>query len=115
MGDAGSLYLLLYILVGVVFIAFGVPLKQGRIKPNLFIGFRTQKTLSDEGLWYSVNRAIGGDMILSGVAIVVSVLFTFALRSWISTTASLVIVTAVTLGCVVFMSVRGFAILKNCR
>ncbi|HEV2761415.1 MAG TPA: SdpI family protein, partial [Pyrinomonadaceae bacterium] len=35
-------------------------------------GCRTRKTLSDEKVWYAVNRVAGRDLIAAGVALVVS-------------------------------------------
>jgi hypothetical protein len=45
-----------------------VPLVAGLIPRNRLYGFRTKKTLSDEGIWYRVNRLAGlAVMIASGV------------------------------------------------
>ncbi len=48
---------------GVVLIAFGIPLHRGRVRPNSWYGCRTEKTLSDEKVWYAVNRVTGRDLI----------------------------------------------------
>jgi hypothetical protein len=45
-----------------------VPLVLGVIPRNRLYGFRTTKTLSDDGVWYRVNRLAGvAVMIASGV------------------------------------------------
>lgn len=45
-----------------------VPLVLGLIPRNRFYGFRTAKTLSDDGIWYRVNRLAGfAVMIASAV------------------------------------------------
>ncbi|HEX7680588.1 MAG TPA: SdpI family protein [Thermoanaerobaculia bacterium] len=50
-----------------------VPLVLGLIPPNRLYGFRTAKTLSDEGIWYRVNRLAGfAVMIASAVYVAVA-------------------------------------------
>jgi hypothetical protein len=45
-----------------------IPLVAGLIPRNRLYGFRTKKTLSDDGIWYRVNRLAGfAVMIASGV------------------------------------------------
>lgn len=39
------------------------------MRPNFWYGCRTHKTLSDEKIWYAVNRVTGRDMILGGAII----------------------------------------------
>lgn len=63
---------LLFMLVGVLYIGLGIPLLQGRIPPNRFYGARTRKTLSDEKIWYAVNRVTGRDLIIGGIAVVIT-------------------------------------------
>ncbi|HYY41306.1 MAG TPA: SdpI family protein, partial [Pyrinomonadaceae bacterium] len=63
---------LFFIVDGGLLIALGIPLLQGQVSPNSWYGFRTRKSLSDEKIWYAVNRSAGKDMILAGVLIIVS-------------------------------------------
>lgn len=58
--------------VGVLFIALGVLLLRGRVRPNSWYGCRTEKTLSDEKGWYAINRVTGRDLVAAGIAVVVS-------------------------------------------
>ena len=54
--------------------AVSVPLVMGVIPRNRLYGFRTKKTLSDDEIWYRVNRLAGiAIMIASGVYAVVAV------------------------------------------
>ena len=53
---------------GVVLIAFGVPLLRGRARPNSWYGCRTEKTLSNEKVWYAINRVTVRDLVSAGVA-----------------------------------------------
>jgi uncharacterized membrane protein len=51
-----------------LFLLAAVPLALGLVPRNRFFGFRTSKTLSDEGVWYAVNRVAGASvMAASGV------------------------------------------------
>jgi uncharacterized membrane protein len=61
---------LIFTTVGVVFIALDVPLLRGRVPPNSWYGCRTGKTLSDEKVWYAVNRVTGRNLIAAGMAVV---------------------------------------------
>lgn len=63
---------LIFAAAGVVFIALGIPLFLGRVRPNWWYGCRTKKTLSDERVWYAVNRVTGRDLMAGGVALVVA-------------------------------------------
>jgi uncharacterized membrane protein len=61
---------LLFTAVGLLFVGLGVPLLRGRVRPNLWYGCRTEKTLSDEEVWYAVNRVTGRDLVAGGIALV---------------------------------------------
>jgi hypothetical protein len=106
-------YLLLLALIGLLFIILGIPLKQGAVRPNLWYGFRTRKTLSDETIWYDINRVLGIDMIRCGMVITASSLVVVALRNSITPEISVAILVAVTLIMVVWMAFHGFYILRR--
>ena len=61
---------LIFTAAGSVFIALGIPLLRRRVRPNSWYGCRTEKTLSDEKVWYAVNRVTGRDLVAAGVAVV---------------------------------------------
>ncbi len=44
-----------------------VPLVAGLIPRNRLYGFRTAKTLSDDGIWYRVNRLAGFAIMIASV------------------------------------------------
>jgi hypothetical protein len=48
-----------------------VPLVMGLIPRNRLYGFRTKKTLSDDGIWYPVNRFAGVAIVIASVVYVV--------------------------------------------
>ena len=61
---------LLFTAAGTLFIALGIPLLRGRVRPNSWYGCRTEKTLSEEKVWYAVNRVAGRDLVAGGGALV---------------------------------------------
>lgn len=62
----------LFIGVGIIFIILAVPLILQKVPPNQWYGFRTPKTLSDEHIWYPVNKLMGYDLLGVGIAIIIS-------------------------------------------
>jgi uncharacterized membrane protein len=78
--DDNTFAALVFSLVGLVYIGFGIPLLLGRIPPNAWYGCRTRKTLSSEEIWYPVNRVTGRYMIISGVAVILSAFGVFVFR-----------------------------------
>lgn len=111
--DSGSLTLLLFPLVGIIFIALGIPLKLGKIPPNIWYGFRTPKTLSNETIWYEINRISGEDMIKIGVVLSLTALLILSLRLWISAEVAICLYVMVLLASVAWMAIRGFSILRK--
>jgi uncharacterized membrane protein len=90
---------LLFSGVGVLFIALGIPLFRGRVRPNAWYGCRTTKTLSDEKIWYAVNRVTGRDMIAAGIAALLGSLVVFLIRGYMnSNIAAAVLLTILLLG-----------------
>ena len=61
---------LLFTAVGLLLVGLGVPLLRGRVRPNSWYGCRTEKTLSDEKVWYAVNRVTGRDLVAAGIGVV---------------------------------------------
>ena len=57
-------------MLGVTMISIGNLLP--RTRPNLAIGIRTQRTLSDRQLWIRTHRSVGYIVVACGVAIVLS-------------------------------------------
>lgn len=58
------------VMLGVTMIGVGNLLP--RLRPNLAIGIRTRRTLSDRGLWARTHRTSGYVVVASGVVIVAS-------------------------------------------
>lgn len=76
---------IVFLLTGAVFVATGLPLLLGRVRPNLWYGCRTERTLSDEALWYRANRTLGRGLVLVGA---LGSLFATAIYFLFSGTAS---------------------------
>ena len=89
---------------GALLIGVGIPLLLGRVPPNPWYGCRTRKTLSDERVWYAVNRVGGQDLILAGVVIIISSLVVFAFSSRLSSDAAAAVMVSV-----ILLSVAGIA------
>ena len=96
---------LIFTAAGLVLIGLGVPLLRDRVPPNFWYGCRTEKTLSDEKLWYAVNRVTGRDLIVAGVAVVVSSLAVFLFGRRMNPTHAVIMLLAVLL-----LSVAGMAV-----
>jgi uncharacterized membrane protein len=58
------MFLCIYVLVGLVFAAFGRPLMRRKIGPNGVYGYRVGKTLSDPKVWYDANRILRAVFLL---------------------------------------------------
>ena len=97
---------LIFSMVGVLYIGLGIPLLLGRVPPNSFYGCRTKKTLSDEKLWYAVNRVTGRDLIIGGVAVVVTALGILSLRPRAHPNHAAMILLAVLVSSVVVMVIN---------
>lgn len=108
-----SYFIFLFIVIGGVFIALGYPLKQGRVPPNYFYGFRTPRTLSNEKIWYPVNRILGIDMIRGGAVIIAVSLVMLALRSSVTPETAVIVIVAAMIAVAVFMAIHGFAVLRK--
>lgn len=71
-GEMKSLRIWRWLIVGITFIVIAIPGILGQVPPNRWYGFRVSKTLSDERIWYAANRVMGIDMLLAGLAIVIT-------------------------------------------
>ncbi|HEX8162964.1 MAG TPA: SdpI family protein [Pyrinomonadaceae bacterium] len=96
---------LVFVAVGIVFAALGVPLARGRVRPNFWYGCRTHKTLSDEKIWYAVNRVTGRDLIAGGACISAAALALLAAGRGMNPTARAIVLLSVTSLSVVAMAV----------
>lgn len=63
------------ILVGLVFIAGGIPLAMRKVRPNPLYGLRTKATLSNEKLWFAANASAGKVLVVGGIIAILAVIF----------------------------------------
>ena len=106
---------LLFAVVGLLYIALGVPLFRGQVKPNSWYGCRTRKTLSDEKIWYLVNRVTGRDMIAAGIVVLISSLAVFLLRSQMNSNFAAAVLLAVLIIGVGIMVVNSLKAQNQCN
>jgi uncharacterized membrane protein len=104
---------LLFSLVGVLYIGLGIPLLRGRVRPNYWYGCRTQKTLSDEKIWYAVNRVTGRSLIEAGVMLIISSLVIFAFGRGMNPDYAVLILLAVLVLSVIRIAVNSFKAQKR--
>ena len=61
---------------GGIFILISIPFILQLVPPNHWSGFRVNKTLPDERVWYAANRAMGYDLLIAGVVILATTIAT---------------------------------------
>jgi uncharacterized membrane protein len=111
--DRITIVTLIFIAAGIVLTFLGVPLYQRRIPPNPWYGCRTEKSLSDEAIWYAVNRVTGRDLIVAGLLVLVASLLVFPFRHQINENYAIGILLATLLLSVVRMVIHSFQALKS--
>lgn len=72
-------FLIFFSAASLLMAALSIPMIQRWIKPNLWYGFRTRKTLSDEGVWYEANAHAGQRLLVSGVVNLVALVGLYAI------------------------------------
>ncbi len=58
------------VVIGVVFVALGVPLAQRRVQRNAWYGYRLPLTLKDDTIWYPVNERGGRHLVVLGSSLI---------------------------------------------
>jgi len=66
----------LWPLAGIVFIVIAVPFILQLVPPNRVSGFRVDRTLSDERIWFEANRVMGYALLAAGAVILATTLVT---------------------------------------
>ncbi len=75
-------YVILCVGIGILFVALGIPLARGKVKPNAMYGLRVGETMADERVWYEANRVSGRELVRFGaLLILLAVLLAYPLRS----------------------------------
>lgn len=81
-----------FLIFGLVFILTLIPLRLGRIPPNSFYGIRIPKAFESRELWYKVNAAGAGIMIVYGAAMLVVSVVLFLISSKIDLDSNVVLI-----------------------
>jgi uncharacterized membrane protein len=108
-----SVTVAIFIVVGIVFVGLGIPLLLGRVPPNSWYGCRTNKSLSEERIWYAINRVTGKDLILTGSLTLISSLAVFIFGSSLSSNYAALILLSVLVLATAGMVLHSFSVLKH--
>lgn len=65
----------------VLLIILSIPMILGKIRPNVWYGFRTRKTLSDERIWYAANQYAGKTLLFAGIVMIVGSMILYWIAS----------------------------------
>lgn len=83
---------LIYLVVGVLFLAISIPLIMRKVKINNWYGVRLPQTMKNEEIWYAVNEKSGKHLFVFGIVICLftlvlyfSEIFSFNVSFWIMT------------------------------
>jgi uncharacterized membrane protein len=60
----------LFVAIGLLSVAIGLPLARRRVPPNRWYGIRLPATFADESVWYDTNAASGRDLMMLGDIVV---------------------------------------------
>ena len=102
----------MYVVIGLLLAGLALPLIQKRIPPNMWYGFRVQKTLSSPDIWYPANAYMAKYMLVWGLTIAITS-FLFYFIPGIGLDAYVGLCTAVALGGILIVLVQGFRYLKT--
>jgi uncharacterized membrane protein len=61
---------LLYLAIGMLYVALAIPLIRGIVPRNGWYGFRVPKTLASDDVWFPANRFVGRDLLMCGKILV---------------------------------------------
>lgn len=86
---------LLFTAVGFIYIALGIPLFRGHVRPNYWYGCRTTKTLADERIWYAVNRVTGRDLLATGIALLITSFVVFLFKTQMNSSLAVAVLLSV--------------------
>jgi len=111
--DVETFLVIIFILVGMIEIIIAFPLFMGKVKKNIYYGFRLPKTLSNDKIWHKANKYTGRDLIFAGIFVVISSLILSFFRYDLSISNITIISTIVLLGSLFIVIIRGVLYLKE--
>jgi hypothetical protein len=103
----------MYFVLGLLFVASGVPLLRRRVPRNRWYGFRTRKTLSTDETWYAANAVAGRDMIAAGSVVAACGLVSMALEGTVAPDVLALVDLVVFAAAMVASTVHSFSAIKR--
>ena len=67
-----TLFLILFVSVGLLLIFMAIPLARRRVKPNALYGLRLPATFADDWVWYEANAKSGRDILFLGAGEIIA-------------------------------------------
>jgi len=99
--------------IGLIEIIVAIPMLKEKIKPNIWYGFKTTKTLSDPEIWYKANKYAARELIISGILLLITSSILYIFKNMICfnffSIISLIILTI----SIILMTLRSFRYLKK--
>jgi uncharacterized membrane protein len=109
------LTIIIFILIGTVFILLGIPLLLEKVKPNWFYGFRTHSTIKNKDLWYKINKQAGREFIISGIIVIIASIFFLTFQSYFKIIEILIILLLLVNLSVIIIIIRGIFLLRRLK
>jgi uncharacterized membrane protein len=103
----------IYFILGMLFIALGVPLMRRRVPRNRWYGFRIPKTLASDSVWYPANAIAGRDMVVAGSAVAACALATMFLMGVFAPEVLAVVNLIVFVSAMIWSTVHSFGAIKK--
>jgi hypothetical protein len=63
---------LVFVLLGILMVALGVPLWTGRVRRNIWYGVRLSRTLRERQAYLRANAAFGRALVIGGIVVAVA-------------------------------------------
>lgn len=105
------IFVIVFILIGLLMVALSIPLIRGKVPPNVWYGFRIRLTLENPDIWYPAN-AYAGRLLIAGVATSVAALLC-ALIPGISVDSYSILVSVLMLGILLLLLVFSIRYAKS--
>jgi uncharacterized membrane protein len=107
--------ILVFVFIGVVLIVLGIPLLLEKVKPNWFYGFRTPTIVKNKDLWYTVNKQVGKEFIISGIILMIGSIYMIIFQPILTSIQLIIILLMILQLSLVFIIIRGFLLLKRLK
>jgi len=106
--------ILLFWLLGLLFIGLAIPLLRRRVRPNALYGLRVQETLENEEVWYEANARSARDLLWIGVATIVVPTLLMG-TPWFGSDSFFLVFCICLVAVVLWYAARGFRIAREVK